>query len=147
MPKYTNNTGAVVSINGIVMGIGETRDFPYYFYREDVDIEAYDVESTIPINTLPNSGLWELTTAEEVTISTFVDGTTVEPYVNNLGNIEYYVGCDAGTIRFYFNGDVTDYVELTAGLAEYGTMPAVDLGSITVVAVSNAIVRFYIRNL
>jgi hypothetical protein len=146
MPKYTNNTGAVVSINGIVMGIGETRDFPYYFYREDVDIQAYDEASTVPVNTLPNSGLHELTAEEEVTISTFVDGATVEPYVNNLGNVEYYVGCDAGTIQFYFNGDVTDYAQLSAGLAEYGTIPAVDVGSITVVAVEDAIVRFYVRN-
>ena len=104
MPKYTNNTGAIVSINGIVMGIGETRDFPYYFYREGVDIQPYDAESTIPINTLPNSGMYDLTALDEVTISTFVDGATVEPYVNNLGNVEYYVGCDAGTRPWRLTG-------------------------------------------
>lgn len=147
MPKYKNNTGAVVSINGIVMNAGETRDFPYYFYREDVDIQEYDEGSTVPINTLPNSGLHELAAEEEITISTFNDGTTVEPYINNLGYIEYYVGCDAGTIQFYFNGDVTDYVQLTAGIAEYGTIPAVDVGSITVLAIEDALVRFYIRNI
>ena len=149
MPKYTNNTGSPVSINTTILKAGETKDFPYYIYKEDVDMEEYDETSTIPHNLFENSGLHELDAGEDVSIEIFQqdENDKVIPLTSQMDKVEFYVACDAGEVMIYFNDLDTDFITLEAGQVEYGDLNISNVGKITVEAVADSIVRLYVRSI
>jgi hypothetical protein len=146
MPKYTNNGELSVSLNGVILKAGETRDFPYYVYKENVDMEEYDEESTIPQNLFEGSGLHELSTGESVDIDIFDldDDDLVIPVANPTDTIEFHVLCDAGEVKIFFNNNEEEFITLEAGQEEYGNIHVANVGKITVEAVDDSIVRFYV---
>ena len=146
MPKYTNNGDLSVSLNGVILKAGETRDFPYYVYKENVDMEEYDEESTIPQNLFEGSGLYELSSGESVDIDIFEldDNDMVIPVANTTDTIEFHVLCDAGEVKIIFNNNEDEFITLEAGQEEYGHVHVANTGKITVEAVDDSIVRFYV---
>ncbi|WP_333640941.1 hypothetical protein [Mesotoga prima] len=149
MPKYLNDTSNSASINGVILKPGDIKDFPYYVYREDVVLQAYDEDSTVPILLAENSGMHTLLAEETVELSTSDIVTTASAYARYYeeDDMEYFVACDYGSAKLYFNDNPEVYTTLSAGTKRSGTVLSSKIGKITVEAISKSDVRVFLRKI
>jgi len=149
MPKYLNDTSSSASINGVILKPGDIKDFPYYIYREDIVLQAHDEDSTIPISLAENSGKHTLLEEETVELSTGDIAATAGAYARYYeeDDIEYFVACDYGSVKLYFNDNSAVYTTLSAGTKRSGTALSSKIGKITVEAISESDVRVFLRKI
>ena len=149
MPKYLNNASNSASVNGVILKPGDIKDFPYYVYREDIVLQAYDEDSTIPFSLAENSGRHTLLAEETVELSTSDIISTTGFYSRYFeeDDIEYFVACDSGSVKLFFNENSGIYITLSAGMKHKGTGLSSNIGKITVEAISGSDVRVFLRKI